>query len=160
MDEESGLTPDPLLGEVIDVLRRPVGLGEDAVAGALVRLRRESRLRGWPIHAGWAAALAASAGLAVVGLRDLRPARDAGVTFALSAPSAFSVALIGDFNDWNPSAIPLERGQAQWTVTLQLKPGRYRYSFVIDGSRWQADPATPPALDEFGTPTSVVTVPN
>lgn len=160
MDEESGVSSDPILGDVIEALRRPVNLGDDAVTGAMARLRKESRRTHWRIHAGWAAALAASLMLAVLGLRDLGRERPAGVTFALSAPAAASVAVIGDFNDWNPTAIPLERSNAQWTVTLQLKPGRYRYSFVVDGTRWQADPATPAAMDEFGTPTSVVTVPN
>jgi hypothetical protein len=30
---------------------------------------------------------------------------------------------------------------------------------VTDDGEWIADPAAPPALDEFGTPTSVITVP-
>lgn len=160
MDEEFGVSSDPLLGEVIDLLRRPVNLGDAAVTGAMDRLRRGSRRSRRQMHVLWVTALAASLVVAVVGLRDLGHRRQPGVTFALSAPSAASVSVIGDFNDWNPSAIPLERSQSQWTVTLQLKPGRYRYSFVVDGKRWQADPATPPAMDEFGTPTSVVTVAN
>jgi len=42
---------------------------------------------------------------------------------------------------------------------VPLAPGRYRYAFLVDGSRWLADPAAPRARDdEFGTPSSVVTV--
>lgn len=160
MDERPGTPSDPLLGEVIDVLRRPVHLGEGAVVGAIDQLHRESRRTRRRVQVIGAAALAASLVLAVLGLRDLGPAPRPGVTFALSAPAAASVAVVGDFNDWDPSAIPLERHRSQWTVTLPLKPGRYRYSFVVDGTRWQADPVSPPALDEFGTPTSVITVAN
>lgn len=160
MDERLDVPSDPLMGEVIDVLRRPVHLGDGAVVGAIDRLRRESRRTRRRVQVLWATALAASLVLAVLGLRDLGPTPQPGVTFALSAPAAASVAVVGDFNDWDPRAIPLERNRSQWTVTLQLKPGRYRYSFVVDGTRWQADPGSPPALDEFGTPTSVVTVAN
>jgi hypothetical protein len=44
-------------------------------------------------------------------------------------------------------------------VVIPLRPGRYRYTFVVDGTRWSRDPAAPRALeDDFGTPTSVITV--
>jgi 1,4-alpha-glucan branching enzyme len=69
------------------------------------------------------------------------------------------VALVGDFNDWNPDATLLvPAGPSAWTVTIPLRPGRYRYTFVVDGSRWVADPAGAAAPDDFGQPTSVITV--
>jgi hypothetical protein len=46
-----------------------------------------------------------------------------------------------------------------WTVKLLLPNGRHRYAFVVDDSTWAADPAAPPAAgDDFGMPSSVVTV--
>jgi 1,4-alpha-glucan branching enzyme len=81
------------------------------------------------------------------------------VQFVLVAPSAKSVALVGDFNDW--SAVPLAPVQVggAWTITVPLAPGRYTYNFVVDGSRVMPDPAAPEApADDFGTPASVVTV--
>jgi hypothetical protein len=84
------------------------------------------------------------------------------VQFVLVMPEARSVALVGDFNDWDVRAAPLERaagGEAGvWTVTVPLEPGRYRYTFVVDGSRWIADPAAPQVEDDFGQPNSVITV--
>lgn len=156
MDDRDEISSDPILRDLIGTLRQPVDLGDRALGRAMAELRGNARRRTWPV-AGWAAALAASVALAVVGTRHRSPG---GVTFELSAPAAGRVALIGDFNDWNPEANPLERGGQQWSVTLRLKPGRYRYSFVVDGSNWQADPRTPVAEDDFGTPTSVITVPN
>jgi hypothetical protein len=42
---------------------------------------------------------------------------------------------------------------------VPLRPGRYHYSFVVDGRRWARDPAAPRALGEhFDRPTSAVTV--
>jgi 1,4-alpha-glucan branching enzyme len=82
------------------------------------------------------------------------------VTFLLSAPQARSVALAGDFNDWDASRVLMRReASGLWTVDVPLTPGRYRYVFVVDGRRFVADPAAPRAAgDDFGTPTSVVTV--
>ena len=82
------------------------------------------------------------------------------VEFVLDAPAASTVSLVGDFNDWDPAATPLHRDAGgAWSATLPLPPGRYQYTFIVDGGRWMADPRMPPALgDDFGTPTSVITV--
>ena len=83
------------------------------------------------------------------------------VQFVLFAPTAQSVALVGDFNDWDPAATPLLTAQpgGAWSVALPLAPGRHRYAFIVDGTRWLADPGAPPAPDDdFGSPNSIVTV--
>jgi hypothetical protein len=82
------------------------------------------------------------------------------VQFVFRAPSAQRVALVGDFNDWNSDSMPLRPASGGlWTVTIPLAAGRYTYTFVVDGERWMADPAAPPAPpDDFGRPGSVVTI--
>jgi hypothetical protein len=83
------------------------------------------------------------------------------VQFVLHAPGARQVTVVGDFNDWNPTAHPLEyQGNGMWVAELPLAMGRYGYNFVVDGTKWIADPAAPAAADDddFGTPSSVVTV--
>ena len=82
------------------------------------------------------------------------------VQFVFRAPSAHRVALVGDFNDWDSEATPLRPAAGGlWTVTVPLTAGRYTYTFVVDGERWMADPAAPPAPpDDFGRPGSVVTI--
>ena len=84
----------------------------------------------------------------------------ASVTFVFVAPQARSVALAGDFNDWDAARALMRReASGVWTVGVPLTPGRYRYVFVVDGRRFVADPAAPRAVgDDFGTPTSVVTI--
>jgi 1,4-alpha-glucan branching enzyme len=82
------------------------------------------------------------------------------VLLRLAAPAS-RVAVVGDFNDWDPAATPLRRTDdgAIWTVELHLKPGRYHYTFLIDGRRWAGDPAGPRAVEsDFGAPVSVLTV--
>lgn len=87
---------------------------------------------------------------------------DTRFRFELVAPQAGSVALVGDFNDWDPRRTPmtfLSRERGVWAAELPLGPGRYRYAFLLDGARWQADPRAPAAVDDdFGTPSSVLTV--
>lgn len=82
------------------------------------------------------------------------------VQFVLHAPEARAVALAGDFNGWDARGTPLARaGSGLWAVEVRLAPGRYTYTFVVDGLRFVADPAAPRATgDDFGAPSSVVTV--
>jgi len=82
------------------------------------------------------------------------------VRFVLVAPYASRVSLVGDFNKWNPAAMPMRRsadGRA-WLLDVPLPPGRHVYSFVVDGDL-APDPAAPRAGDDdFGVPSSVVLV--
>ena len=83
------------------------------------------------------------------------------VEFVLRAPQAGSVSLVGDFNEWDPRATPLQAvsNNGTWTVSLPLGPGRHVYAFVVDGEEWMPDPDAPAAPgDDFGVPNSVITV--
>lgn len=87
---------------------------------------------------------------------------DVGVRFAVVAPTAARVSLVGDFNAWDPTATPLLRSRdgGTWSILLPLGAGRHTYAFVIDGEI-VADPVAPSALeDDFGTPSSFVLVGN
>jgi 1,4-alpha-glucan branching enzyme len=81
------------------------------------------------------------------------------VRFTLQAPDAGKVFLVGDFNGWNPAAIPLRRSaDGTWEVEVPLPPGRYAYSFMVDGAL-ATDPSAPQARDDdFGSVNSVVMV--
>lgn len=59
------------------------------------------------------------------------------ITFSFEAPAASNVAVVGDFNSWNPAAAPLLRRNEKsgdWTGTVSLPPGRHTYAFMVDGS--------------------------
>ena len=82
------------------------------------------------------------------------------VRFVLVAPYASRVSLVGDFNRWNPQAMPMRRSSdgRTWTLEVSLAPGRHLYSFFIDGDL-APDPAAPRAGDDdFGVPSSVILV--
>jgi serine protease AprX len=65
------------------------------------------------------------------------------------APQARSVSVVGDFNDWQPSASPLVTVRSGWWHgMLALPPGRHHYRFWVEGddptaARWVPDPENP-----------------
>jgi hypothetical protein len=82
------------------------------------------------------------------------------VNFAIVAPGAARVALVGEFNDWDPTATPMTRvGGNEWRVALPLAHGRHVYAFIIDDGRWATDPSAPIAPERwFGAQRSVMLV--
>lgn len=152
--------------------RRPQPKG-----GGVVRWLRRPAIQLSPLGGLAAAAIVAAVGVGVGRLlapvsagpatsAPMSPATAGAATattieFVLVAPTAQTVSLVGDFNDWDVAATPLRPvpGDGVWSVTVPLAPGRYRYSFLVDGTTWLQDPNGAPALeDEFGRPNSVVTI--
>jgi Glycogen recognition site of AMP-activated protein kinase len=81
------------------------------------------------------------------------------VQFVFVHAGAQRVALVGDFNDWDGRATQMTRAAGGvWSVVLPLRPGRFAYSFVVDGQLWFADPQAPLETNDFGRPSSVVYV--
>ncbi|HEX6053498.1 MAG TPA: isoamylase early set domain-containing protein [Gemmatimonadaceae bacterium] len=82
------------------------------------------------------------------------------VQFMLVAPTASRVALVGEFNDWDPAATPMARAAGgAWHVALPLARGRHVYAFVVDGTAWVPDPQAPLAPEGwFGSRNSVMLV--
>ena len=83
------------------------------------------------------------------------------VRFALQAPEASTVALVGDFNDWDTGATPLRPAAGSdglWTIEVPLSVGRHEYAFVVDGTEWRATADAAPTTDDFGRPNAIVLV--
>ena len=170
---------DDALNRMIDRLREPVEM--DPRLDAVVMEHLQSRRFAARAAAAWewlrrprAVAISPIAGLglaaAAVALVWLLPRSPQGtaplpaditaVQFVVVAPGAERVSLVGDFNDWDARLTPMraDRDGRLWTVTIPLTPGRHRYAFLVNGARWVADPSAPRAPDDFGAPSSVVTV--
>lgn len=68
----------------------------------------------------------------------------AKVTFELPAEAvngAKAVALVGEFNNWDTSALTLKKqkdGSYKTTVELPVG-GEYQYRYLLDGSKWEND---------------------
>jgi hypothetical protein len=82
------------------------------------------------------------------------------VRFVFVDSGAASVALVGDFNEWTRETTQLKRSGAPgvWTVSVPLSPGRHEYAFIVNGSRWVADPLAVKSSDDFGTESSVIRI--
>src|SRR2546427_621975 len=56
------------------------------------------------------------------------------VVFICRASQAKQVCLMGDFNDWHPSAHPMKRQpDGAWRLEIALSHGHHHYLFVVDG---------------------------
>jgi len=150
---------DPAVARAATMLRRSETVPPQWRAELLARVEsprpRRAAMRTW-IPVGIAAAVCVGVGVARF---DVRGDSDR-VRFSISAPTAVRVSLVGDFDGWNPDALPMRRaGVDTWTVDVRLEPGRHVFAFSVDGGL-RPDPTAPRAVeDDFGVPSSVVVVP-
>ena len=81
------------------------------------------------------------------------------ITFTCTvAPDARKVYLVGDFNNWDPTACPMTRKNGIFRKAIRLSPGEHQYKFVIDGE-WHSDPAAlGEVVNELGSLNSVLWV--
>lgn len=169
------VTPPPSLAPM--VMRR---IAEPAATGLWGWLRRRRRLSVSPLGLLVGAACAAAVVFTVRArverresmiARQVAPvtARSSGaasapkeavvVRFVLRAEGATSVAVAGDFNDWDGAANVLapSDGQGTFAGILRLPRGTHEYLFVIDGKEWRLDPAASETRpDGFGRVNAVL----
>ena len=81
------------------------------------------------------------------------------IQFSLEAGDAKKVSLVGEFNNWNPDADPMQRDEnGTWTKAKMLSPGNIEYKFWVDGE-WIQDPENLRTCPNcFGTQNNVVKV--
>lgn len=88
------------------------------------------------------------------------PSSDRLVEFVVEAPAEADVKIAGDFNGWSPKELIRLRtdGRQRWCKSLRLKPGVYRYKYVINGT-WVPDARNECSVDDnFGGQNSVIQV--
>ncbi len=94
-------------------------------------------------------------------IEEFYGARQVGdeVIFAARFDEAQKVLVAGDFNNWSAVSTPLASSRTgEWRTALPLRPGRYRYRFVVDG-RWLTDPNNQYVeTNQFGELNNVVEV--
>lgn len=74
--------------------------------------------------------------------------------------NAKSVSLVGDFNGWGATATPLLTSGSRdtWVANVPVPRGRHEYAFIVDGTRWVADPFALRNRDDFDTESSIIAV--
>jgi negative regulator of sigma E activity len=83
------------------------------------------------------------------------------VRFLYPNSEADSVAVAGDFSQWEP--VPLSPrtvdGETVWTGLVPVSRGEHEYQFLINGDRWVPDPLAPVTRsDGFGAKNAVLNV--
>lgn len=82
------------------------------------------------------------------------------VTFKLPADlNAQAAVLCGDFNQWDPKAMPMNRlKDGSFSMTLSLPANQhYRFRYLLDGSRWENDGEADAYLpNAYGSDDSIV----
>lgn len=82
------------------------------------------------------------------------------VVFTLAAPANTTVQIAGDFNSWEPESLNFVESEERrvWQKAMSLKPGAYRYKYLIDG-HWTPDPENNETIDDlFGGVNSILNV--
>ncbi|MFC3033822.1 isoamylase early set domain-containing protein [Pseudoalteromonas fenneropenaei] len=67
---------------------------------------------------------------------------EAEVTFEHAFPDASSVALVGDFTDWQPVEMKFSKKEGVYKVKQRLPVDQqFSYKYLLDGELWQNDHA-------------------
>lgn len=80
----------------------------------------------------------------MVRCQPMRGGKKVKVTFTVAEDGmeGRGLAVVGDFNDWDPTATPLPPGGDVRTATIILPAGgRYAFRYLAEGGRWFNDEA-------------------
>lgn len=84
------------------------------------------------------------------------------VILSLEAPTAESVAVVGDWNGWDSKSHQMNDADRDgvWELSLRLERGKeYQYQFLIDQEKWVPDPHAPLQVDDgFGGTNSILDI--
>ncbi len=78
------------------------------------------------------------------------------VELKLENISANQVEVVGDFTNWEP--VRLKKSKSYWYAKFYLKPGTYRYVYIIDKKNYFLEPKRDIIEDDFGNKNSVIVI--
>ena len=181
-------TLDTRVDRAIHAMREPTSIRSEpsaqVAARAVLANAPSARARTWSLRAAAAITIVATGTAALTSARLIaRPGEVASLTaiessaqgatfttvsatsarpivFELDAPTARSVQVLGDFNQWSRRTTSMQRGaDGRWRMTTLLPPGRYVYAFLVDGRTFRRDPQRDAIEDrDFGVTGSELVV--
>ena len=81
------------------------------------------------------------------------------INFVCVAPTARQVHLAGDFNEWDPLALPMwKQPDGAWLLQVPLHHGHHQYVFLVDGKPVLDPHAHGVARDPKGEKVSLIAV--
>jgi hypothetical protein len=79
--------------------------------------------------------------------------------FVIFEPGVQQAEIAGSFTRWNPLPMSPSGRNGYWEVTIELSPGEYEYSYVLDGKKSVADPTVEfREDDDFGNINSIIRI--
>lgn len=151
---------DSVMAEIAGAPTQPT-LAPTASTETVSWWRRPVQIRVTPLHGLLTAAVVAGLIFIPRGGPGAAPPTDTiYVQFVLEAPGATSVAVAGDFSEWEGvHTLDDPDGDGIWTGRVPMDPGVHQYMFVVDGADWVTDPqAERYADDGFGNRNAVIAV--
>ena len=80
-------------------------------------------------------------------------------SFQVAWPEADTVALVGNFNEWNEDATPMKKNRSGvWKADLALDEGNYEFRYLVNGNEWRNDDDTASTPNVFGSYNSAFSV--
>jgi hypothetical protein len=87
------------------------------------------------------------------------PANHTAHRFIIYQPGIEMASLVGNFSNWEGLSMKSAGESGYWEITVDLPPGEYRYSFLLDGHRQVADPTNSfQESDDFGSVNSIISI--
>lgn len=82
------------------------------------------------------------------------------ITFQLEKQDADSVAVVGDFNNWDSNATPMKfvKRSGVWKADVTVSDGVHEFRYLVNDSEWINDEEAPAVPNAFGTSNSVAEV--
>jgi 1,4-alpha-glucan branching enzyme len=83
---------------------------------------------------------------------------EAEVTFEYSGNGAENVAIVGEFNDWEPVEMDFVKRDEAFRARVRLPKGEnFQFRYLLDGESWANDDEADDYVgNEFGSKNSVV----
>jgi hypothetical protein len=79
--------------------------------------------------------------------------------FVIFEPGVQHAEIAGSFSRWKPLPLHPSGRNGYWEVTIELSPGEYEYSYVLDGKKSIADPTVQfSEEDDFGNINSIIRI--
>lgn len=87
------------------------------------------------------------------------PKENGNTIFTLNGyKNAKKVIISGSFNRWDEKLFTMNKTESGWSLTLQIKPGKYQYKFIVDNKWIEDNTNSNRTLNEFGGFNSVIDV--
>lgn len=83
---------------------------------------------------------------------------EAEITFEFSRDDVESVALVAEFNDWQPLEMKFNKKEKAFRTKVRLpKDGQFQFKYLLNGSEWENDSQADQYIaNSFGSEDSVV----